>query len=221
MKLEYFGHSCLGIGTKEGLKLLMDPYEPFGFGGRLAYSAVPGTWDLILISHEHADHGHVSESMGSPTVARSSGSFRGLEVTMWNARHGTAQGAVEATTRIYRFELEGVSIAHFGDLGEIPDRETLDALRGTDVLLVPVGGHFTLDAGLAWSLVKELSPRVVIPVHFKTASADLPIAPAEGFIEGASRLVRFHSGELELTRDSLPKDLEVWFLSPKLAAKGI
>ncbi len=220
MKLWYFGHACLGVES-EGVRVLMDPYEPFAFQGRLAFHPVPGTWNLVLVSHDHADHGHVSESFGTPTVARSSGVFQGMDVLMWTRRHGTAKGRVDAETRVYRFALEGLTLGHLGDLGEVPDPELAKALRGLDILFLPVGGFFTIDAHQAWETVSMLRPRIVVPIHYRTASTGLEIEPVEPFLERSPlALRRFPTGETSVSMDLLPEVGEVWVLPPLLASRG-
>ncbi|MFH1533276.1 MAG: MBL fold metallo-hydrolase [Pseudomonadota bacterium] len=220
MRITYFAHACFGLeGT--GLRVLLDPYEPMGFGGRIRYTPIPGTWDVVVVSHEHADHAHVAASFGTPDVLRGPGTARGLDLRVLSAPHGDAGGTVEATTRVGRLVLEDLAVVHLGDLGGPLDETTAAVLRPVDVLFVPVGGHFTAGPAEALDLIAQLNPRVAIPMHYKTPHADLAIGPLEDFLRGVRcPMRRLNVGAIDLDRDSLPARTEVWTLRPTAIPRG-
>ena len=214
MRLTYFAHACFGL-VGEDLRVLLDPYEPMGFGGRMRYTAIPGTWDALVISHEHADHAHVVPSFGAPVVLREAGTCRGLTLDTWTTAHGDAGGTMETTTRVGRLEVEGLVLVHPGDLAGPLDAATAAAIGPVDVLLVPVGGHFTAGPAEALALIAQIAPRVAIPMHYKTPHADLTIGTLDEFLRVVPYpLRRIEAGTVDLAASPLPTSTEVWTLHP-------
>ncbi len=214
MRITYFGHACFGLAG-DGLRVLLDPYEPMGFGGRMRYTPIPGTWDVVVISHDHADHSHVVPSFGTPEVLRGAGTARGLELRTHTAPHGDAAGTMEATTGVGRLVLDGLAVVHPGDLAGPLDDATAAALGPVDVLFVPVGGHFTAGPAEALELIAQLAPRVAIPMHYKTPHADLAIGDLDAFLREVSDPIRrIDASAIDLVRDTLPPRTEVWTLLP-------
>lgn len=214
MKITYFAHSCFGL-EGAGLRVLLDPYEPGGFGGRMRYTPIPGAWDVVVVSHEHADHDHVAPSFGAPEVLRGPGIARGLELRTVTADHGDAAGTMETSTRVGRLVLEDLALVHTGDLAGPLDESTAAVLRPVDILFVPVGGHFTAGPQEALALIEQLAPRVAIPMHYKTPHADLTIGPLDDFLRVVRHPMRRRvEGSVDLDRDNLPPRTEVWTLRP-------
>lgn len=157
MKLTWLGHSCFRL-EKDGYRIVIDPYRDGSVPGLLP---VREKAQMVLCTHEHADHcgrEHVliEQKAGNP--------FR---VTEFSTYHDDAQGALRGKNRIFLLEDGESRIAHLGDLGCRPEPEQLERLKHLDVLLIPVGGYYTIDAEQAAELVRELSPKTVIPMHFR------------------------------------------------------
>jgi L-ascorbate metabolism protein UlaG (beta-lactamase superfamily) len=214
VRITYFAHACFGL-EGDGLRILLDPYEPGGFGGRMRYTPIPGAWDIIVVSHEHDDHAHIAPSFGEPEVLRGTGSARGLELRTHLASHGDAGGTMDATTRVGSLVLENLVLVHPGDLAGPLDEATADDLRPVDVLFVPVGGHFTAGPSEALALIEQLAPRVAIPMHYKTPHADLAIGPLEDFLNLADLPSRRLNSTVTLDQSTLPTSTEIWTLSPE------
>ncbi len=220
MRITYFAHACFGL-EGAGLRILMDPYEPMGFGGRMRYTPIPGTWDVVVVSHEHADHDYVVPSFGTPDVLTGPGIAQGLELRTITAPHGDAAGTMEATTRVGRLVLEDLTVVHPGDLAGPLDEAAAAVLRPVDILFVPVGGYFTAGPEEALALIAQLTPRVAIPMHYKTPHADLTIGSLEDFLRDVRYpMRRLNAGAVDLDRDSLPPRTEVWTLRPTTAPCG-
>jgi L-ascorbate metabolism protein UlaG (beta-lactamase superfamily) len=214
MRITFFAHACFGLAGG-GLRVLLDPYEPMGFGGRMRYTPVPGTWDVVIISHEHADHAHLADSFGAPEVLRGPGAVRGLTLKTWTAPHGDAAGTMDTTTRVGRLALDGLVLVHPGDLAGPLDAEVAAALGPVDVLFVPVGGHFTAGPAEALALIAQVAPRVAIPMHYKTPHADLAIGPLDDFLRDSGLPVRrFDPGTADVDGVGLPRSTEIWALQP-------
>lgn len=214
MKVHYYGHAAIGLESEGGLRVLLDPYMPGAFEGRMGYGPIPGQWDVVIVSHEHLDHNYIAPGFGKPVVVKGPASVAGLEIGTFAGSHGTNLGTMEAMTSIARFTLDDVTFVHPGDLAEPVDASLIANLRSPDVLFVPVGGRFTFDAREAARFVSALSPRVVIPIHFKTAAVDLPLAAVDGFLDRFPTYRRFGTGSVSLHTGNLPSRTQVWYLPP-------
>ena len=185
MTIKYLGHATFLITTGTGLRIVMDPYEPGAFGAALNYGPIKDAADVLTISHEHADHNFVNGVPGSPIALRGPKSLAGAEIEVVDAFHDVNGGKERGEIRLFKTTADGVSLAHMGDLGHVLTAEQVAALGKVDVLCIPVGGTFTVDAATAWQNVDLLKPTVVIPMHFKTARTSLPLGPVEKFTDGA------------------------------------
>lgn len=218
MTLEFVGHACFVITLTSGKVVVMDPYQPNAFGGALRYRALTTPADYVLISHGHADHDAYQEVPGDPEVIRTPGEHRTPDfvATGIPTFHDKQKGKQRGSNIVFALDAEGIRIVHAGDLGHLLDSTQMEALRPVSVLLVPVGGYFTIDAEEAWKVVEALHPRVVIPMHYKTAAVDFPITGVEEFLKIAEakgiQIRRFPEGKVEIP--PLPDSLEVWVLTP-------
>ena len=218
MRIRFFGHAAVGLVGRGGLGVLLDPYEPGAFGGKIGYGPIPGAWDLVIVSHEHLDHNHVAASFGNPCVIKGPASHMGVDVRTYVVKHGDAGGTVDFESRISSFVLDDLRVVHPGDMGRGPSPELAANLSGTDLAFVPVGGHFTMGPEEAMEFVTRVNPKVVVPVHYKTPQVDLPIRPVDDFLAevGSLPVRKFSCGEVELTAGGLPARTEIWVL-PALA----
>jgi len=166
MEIKYFGHSSFLIKSKEA-KLVTDPFNEKMVG--LPFPKIEA--DIVTVSHNHADHSQIDNISGNPLVIDWPGQFekKGIRIFGFQSFHDKQKGVERGENNIYKIEVEGISIVHCGDLGVMPDDSTLDEIGDVGVLMVPVGGRFTLDANEAIELIKELEPSVVIPMHYNTS----------------------------------------------------
>jgi len=214
MKIRYFGHAAVGLVSRGGTRVLLDPYLPGAFEGGIGYGPIPGEYDLVIVSHEHLDHNHVAPSFGRPAVVKAPGIFEGMDIRMFAATHGDNCGTMDFETRVSMFVLDDMRIVHPGDIGgPVPD-ELVANLSGTDILFVPVGGRFTHSPEEAALFVKQVRPRVAIPIHYKTSKVGLPLLPVDDFLNLMPLVKRFPSGEVDLNSGTLPVRTEVWALNP-------
>jgi len=164
MHITWLGHSCFKIQDKETI-IVIDPYGP-GYGPKPPKLKA----DLVAITHDHKDHNYTDSIMGEPFKINGPGEyeFKGVYIKGIPSYHDNQQGKERGVNTIYRLEVDGVSIAHLGDLGHILNDDQLEMLEGTDVLLIPVGGVYTLDAKQAVEVISQIEPRIVIPMHYDT-----------------------------------------------------
>jgi len=210
MKITWLGHACFLIEA-DGRRIVTDPY-----GEKVPYDLPATDADLVTVSHGHADHNAVGRIGGSPAIVQATGTLEAGGVTLRGIAsfHDNERGAKRGENILYLFELEGLRLAHLGDLGAPLDAAQKEALSEVDVVLCPVGGTYTIDAQQAAELASGLPRlRVLIPMHYKTDRlADWPIETVDGVARLMENVRRVGGTTVELTREILPDRLEVWIL---------
>lgn len=202
MIIRYYGHALFSLSLESGKEIVMDPY-----GALYGYPSRTLPADVCTISHHHFDHDGVSMLTGTPVLIDTQGVHHPLPdvvITGIPSFHDEAGGAKRGQNLIFVVEAEGLRIAHLGDLGHPLDDAQLAAVGTPDILMVPVGGHYTIDAATALQLIRAVSPRVAIPMHYRTkaSGADVPIAPVADFLKLAKvspepmRLLRVTAGDV-------------------------
>ena len=184
MVIEWLGHSCFKITLKSGLRILLDPYNT-----DTGYVPQEVEADVVTISHAHSDHNDLSHVKGNYTVVNSPGIYTFGELTIEGLEswHDHSLGAHRGSNIIFLFSVRGIRLCHMGDIGCIPDDALFEKLCGTDILLIPVGGKYTIDAQEALAICEHLEPNIIIPMHFKTPDSNLDLAPLHDFLEAVGR----------------------------------
>ncbi|MDH7476298.1 MAG: MBL fold metallo-hydrolase [Microgenomates group bacterium] len=171
MEIKYLGHSSFFIRSKLAGKpetrLVTDPFDPAMVGRRFPKVEA----EIVTVSHNHADHNQWNLVGGRPLVIDWPGQFEKQNIRIYGYRsyHDKKNGQERGENILYKIEAEGITILHCGDLGYIPEESFLDDLGEINILLVPVGGYYTIDASEAAELVKKIEPSIVVPMHYKTA----------------------------------------------------
>lgn len=214
MTIKYLGHACFLLVDSRGLRVMVDPYEPGAFGNAIGYKPIADAADIVLVSHEHADHSYVRGVPGNPAVCREPCHAKGIEFRGLQVSHDDAGGAKRGTCMAFSFTMDDMTVCHLGDLGRSLTDAELGELGDVDVLLVPIGGTFTLDASLAWQVVDQVGPSIAIPMHYKTSRVSLPIGTLDGFIAGKPGVRRPLQSTLELTQADLPTETTVVVMEP-------
>ena len=191
MLFQHIGHAEFLIETESGVRIATDPYDE-GCG----YPLRKVTADIALVSHHHHDHDAVDNLAGAPRVIDAAGSYtpeQGVKVTAVRGFHDDAGGAKRGETLLFLIEAEGLRIVHLGDLGCALDGEQLAVLKAPDVLMIPVGGFFTIDAAQAKEIADRLGARIILPMHYKTEyNQGWPITGPEPFLAqyGPAEIIR-------------------------------
>lgn len=216
MILTSLGHAKFLLELDGGLRLVTDPYDP-----SCGYPIAPVQADAALVSHGHHDHCAVDTLGGHPQVLNQAGTFTlapGVQVTALSAFHDDAQGQKRGATLLFLLEAEGLRVAHLGDLGHPLTPALRSALAPVDVLMLPVGGHFTIDAPTARDVAASLRARVIVPMHYRTPwTAAWPIAPLEDFTSlYPAQAVSAPLPLLRVTAGDLPCQPHVAVLAPQV-----
>ena len=214
MIITWLGHSCFKIQDKigtDGVTLVTDPYNK-----EIGLKVPNIEADLVTISHDHHDHNNVEALRGNPFVIDCAGEydFKGVLVEGIDSYHDEEEGKLRGPNTIYRIEIDDISIVHLGDLGHVLDNSQLEKLVGTDILLIPVGGKYTLDAHKAVEVISQIEPRIVIPMHYQTEGLTVDgLDSVEKFIKELG-IEPSREEKLKITKKELPQeDMELVILS--------
>ena len=182
MLIRHIGHAEFWMETESGIRIATDPYDT-GCG----YPVKDVEAEIALVSHHHHDHDAVENLRGKPEVIDRAGTYtpaEGIRITAMRGYHDDAQGAKRGETLLFLIEAD----VHLGDLGEMLNAEQESALKNPDVLMIPVGGFYTIDGRQAAKIAEQLKARVVLPMHYKTKyNQDWPISGPEAFLEAYGR----------------------------------
>lgn len=212
MLIQWLGQSCFKIQIKSAAGetvILTDPY----LGKFIGLKQPRYNADIVTVSHDHADHGNFKDVKGTketdkPFVIKGPGEYEFRNVFVYGvpSTHDDAGGKERGPNTIYLFSAENIKIAHLGDLGQKElTTQQLEYIEGTDILLIPVGGKYTLNASEAAKLVKNIEPRIVIPMHYKIPGLQVDIDGVDKFIkEIGNKKEEFD--KLRLTHKDLPQE---------------
>ena len=195
MIITCLGHAKFLLELENGMRLVTDPFD-----ASTGYPVVPVRADAVLVSHQHHDHTALDTVQGYTRVLDTPGTHTlstDVSVEAIEAFHDGEQGRLRGKTLLSVISAEGLRVAHLGDLGHLPDEKQAALLRDVDVLMVPVGGHYTIGPAQAKAVCDMLKPRVILPMHYRTAyNASWPIAP----VEDLTKLLGGEVEELDMLR---------------------
>ncbi|MEM2762883.1 MAG: MBL fold metallo-hydrolase [Sulfolobales archaeon] len=206
--IRWHGHACFELIDHDGFTIAIDPHDGYSLGIKPpSFKA-----DAVLITHEHFDH-NAYNIVAKPAAEKYSmreGEFlvggrhkaRGIKLY-----HDKVKGKRRGEVVVYKVEVDGVRVLHLGDLGHVFDEGTALELKPVDVLLVPVGGTFTIDPREAFEVVKIVEPKVTVPMHYWVKGMNLPLQPVDIFVDivrDVYEVVSMQTNELVVT----PEDLQ-------------
>lgn len=207
MDIKYFGHSAFFIRPKDA-KVVTDPFDPKMTGIKFPKTEA----DIVTISHQHKDHNFKEGISGTPLFIEMPGEYEknGVRITGYQTYHDKKKGEERGENVAYKIEADGISILHCGDLGVVWEDPFIDQLGEVDVLMVPVGGFYTIDANEAVELVKKIEPSLVIPMHYKTAkhNKDAQIAPVDEFLKKMAVAGASPTAKLTIKKEDLLDEMK-------------
>ncbi len=219
ISLQYLGHSSFLLEV-DGFSILMDPYSP-----QVGYGTLEVEADLVTVSHEHLDHNYVAAAPGARVIRGLTADGLGWDdislsigkINIFNVPtyHDEASGKMRGRNSVFIFDIGELRLVHLGDLGHVLGESEVERIAPVHVLMVPVGGHYTIDAGEAEKVVDQLSPAVAVPMHYRTeATRNWPISGLEPFLEGRENVRKKDSKPVHITMEKLPETTEVWVMEP-------
>jgi L-ascorbate metabolism protein UlaG (beta-lactamase superfamily) len=205
MMISYLGRSCFKLQDKlgpEGVTLVTDP-----FGKELGLKIPNFEADIVTVSHQHPDHNNSGALRANPFIIDTPGEYdiKGVMVQGIETWHDAKGGTERGKNIVYRIEMDDLTIVHLGDLGHILTDEQSDQMDGVDILLIPVGGVYTIDAKTAVEVIGQLEPRIVIPMHYKLPGVKSEVEAVEKFIKELGVQPRKEE-KLKIAKKDLPQE---------------
>ena len=212
VKVTWFGHAMFLVEDSR-IKMVTDPFDE-----KVGYPLPEVQADVVLVSHEHFDHNNVSLVKDFRHAIRETEPFLmgPVKIEGCFSYHDDAQGQNRGENIIFKWRMSGVTFAHMGDFGEAGlSREQQEFLSGTDVLLLPVGGVYTIDDRQAKEIVELIKPSIVIPMHYKTEQCNININEGNHFLAGFDDF-KVCLSSVMISAETLPGKTEIWVLEPQM-----
>ncbi|MBI2854797.1 MAG: MBL fold metallo-hydrolase [Chloroflexi bacterium] len=208
MDIYWLGHSCFRIKGKS-VTIVIDPYGP-----ETGYNLPKLEANLVIVTHQHPGHSNVGAVSGEPKVVTGPGEYEtsGVFITGVASFHDDKGGQLRGKNTVYRIEIDGLSLCHMGDLGHVLSSKTAGELGRVDVLLLPVGGVTTIDATGAAEVMRRLEPRIVVPMHYKTAVSRAELNGVDKFLKEVVVKEVAPQPRLSVSGINLPAALQVTVL---------
>ncbi len=180
MKLQYLGHSCFRIISEMGTTIVCDPYDV----GMVGLPMPQVACDVVTMSHHHNDHDCTMQICGTPAEidCEISCAADDVAVQSFSTFHDKNNGKERGANLVFTFLVDGIRVAHLGDLGCI-DQNVVTKLQGCDLLMLPVGGNYTIDHVDAKWYVDQINPKIVVPMHFSMQNSKIDVAPVKEFLQ--------------------------------------
>lgn len=196
MQIKWYGHSCFLFTSNTRVRVLTDP-----FNEKVGYQLPRVEADIVTTSHEHYDHNNVKIVKGNFTYINQLGKFsqNGVAITGIPTFHDNENGVKKGKNTVYKFTIDGMDLCHCGDLGHVLTKEQVSEIGPVDVLLVPVGGFYSIDATAAAEVVKQLKPQIIIPMHYRTKAFN----PSNLAIDGVNKFLTVMGGGKKLERQEI------------------
>lgn len=211
MDITWYGQACFKIKGKS-TSIVIDPFDPEFTGLKM-----PKEFEsrIVLSTHSHKDHGNIQGISGSPLIINGPGDYEafGVSITGVETYHDAVSGAERGKNTLYHILIDGINIVHLGDLGHLLTEEQTSNIDSTDILLIPVGGVYTINAESAAKVVAQLEPKIVIPMHYLLPGLKFDLATVEQFLKEMGAESVEPVSKLSITKDKLPEETTVVLLN--------
>lgn len=213
MEIIWYGQAAFLLKGKNAT-VAIDPYDP-----QIGLKYPKQKADILLMSHDHADH-HYAEGVEADFTAEGPGEYEVKDVSITGTRlyHDNHKGAERGVITAFTIELDGLTICHLSDVGHDLSGEQTEELSNCDVLLIPIGGHFTIDGQAAAKMVSQLEPSIVIPMHYQLPqlkAGDVTLDGLEPFIKALGKEDVQAQSSLKITKDALPAEMTITVLEAR------
>ena len=211
MEITWLGHSCFKLKGKQAT-VITDPFSP-----AIGYTLGKVAADIVTVSHPHPGHSYVQGVADEPRVLKSPGEYEsgGVLTVGVHTFHDNEKGAQRGKNTVFVIDVDDVMICHLGDLGHVLTAEQVAEINGVDVLLIPVGNVSTIDAVQAAQIVRQLEPKIVIPMHYKTEAEKKDLETADRFLKEMGVKEAIAQPKLLVNKSSMPLTMQVVMLSYK------
>jgi len=215
MKIKWLGHASFTNTSDAGTKIPTDPYQT---GGEFSYGEINESADILTVSHDHFDHNNVAAVRGNPELVKGAVTrqTRGITIKGIPSYHDEVGGKKRGENTIFCFEVDGIRLCHLGDLGHLLSDKQVAEIGTVDILLIPVGGYYTIDAEAATQVCSQLNPRVIIPMHWNNKWSFPKIASVDEFLRGKENVSRLDASEVEFKQGELPASTQIIVLKSAL-----
>lgn len=178
MKIQWLGHSCFKI-NENGLTIVTDPYNNY-----IGYTLEKQSADVITVSHSHKDHSAIEYITNNPKIINKMGSYdiNGVKISTVHTYHDNNNGALRGDNLIFIYDFNGIRVCHMGDIGQDFNPSIIKNINNIDILLIPVGGVYTIDYNMAKKYVDGIKPKVVIPMHYKRDKLSFDLDKVDKFL---------------------------------------
>ena len=209
MEINWLGHSCFGLKGKQAT-VITDPYPP-----DLGYSLGKPTAHIVTVSHQHLGHSYTQGISGEPRLVTGPGEYEinGVLISGIATCHDRERGQQRGKNTVYVIEVDEISVCHLGDLGHVLTAEQVEEIDDVDVLILPVGGVSTINASMAAEIVRQVEPKAVIPMHYKTEATSRELEPVDRFLKEIGVKQIDPQQKLSFTKSTLPISTQVFLLN--------
>ncbi len=179
VKITYYGHAMFEIQSSDGIRIITDPYNE-----AIKDNLPDVTAEIVTVSHDHFDHNNVSLVKGNPVIVKGLGQSKVKDISFEGilSYHDQKKGSLRGENTIFKFIVDNIIFVHLGDLGHNLDEETIKKLSILDILMIPVGGTYTINFLEAYNLATRLKPKVLIPMHYKEKDSKLDVDSVDSFL---------------------------------------
>jgi L-ascorbate metabolism protein UlaG (beta-lactamase superfamily) len=219
MQIQYYGHSCFKLTTKpagratEDITIFFDPFDK-----ETGLRPPQGHADVVFVSHDHHDHNNVGALKDDPIIINTPGEYsvKGINVIGLDTAHDDQDGAIRGKNTIFVLETEELKICHLGDLGSELSGKQLEEIDGIDILMVPVGGKYSLDGKQAAELCRKIEPAIIIPIHYKLPASNMDVSDEKQFCNEIGSCPKETQAKITLKKKDLEgKHIDVLLMSPE------
>lgn len=210
MEITWYGHSCFRLTERNFAAVVTDPFDSKTTG----YEPLKLKAEIVTVSHDAPGHNYTDAVKGASHVIDGPGEFEigGVFITGVQTEGGSSgkkKGANGTRNTLYVFDYDGITVAHLGDLQQVPSQGEIEALGSVNVALVPVGGGGGLNAAKAAEVISLLEPNIVIPMHYATPDSKISLEPLGKFLKEMGLGKQEAQPSLKVTRSGLPEETRV------------
>ncbi|NLP13497.1 MAG: MBL fold metallo-hydrolase [Clostridium sp.] len=209
MRIKWLGHACFLLTSEKGIRIVTDPFDE-----TVGYRVEKTEADIVTTSHDHYDHNNIGMIEGDAKHIQGSGrvKIKDIEIMGVQTCHDECGGKKRGKNHVFNFRIDGIKVCHLGDLGHVLTHEQVKEIGDVDVLLIPVGGIYTIDYKGAYEVVNLLKPSIIIPMHFKTPDLSFELDGVDKFLAQIGGGEYVSKQEIEINKDEIGGDRKVLVL---------